>query len=525
MKSKVRVRFAPSPTGALHIGGVRTALYNYLFAKKLGGSFILRIEDTDQNRFVPGAEEYIMQSLQWLGLSLDEGIAEGGDFGPYRQSDRKEMYAQFAEQLVSEGKAYYAFDTTQELESLRKKFESEGKTFKYDASTRLELNNSLTKPKEFTEAQVQSGNYVVRILLPADEKIIFQDLIRGEVVYNTNDMDDKVMLKGNDQMPTYHLANVVDDYHMKISHVIRGEEWLPSTPLHVILYNYLGWKNQMPAFAHLPLILKPDGKGKLSKRDGAAFGMPVFPMEFTDVTKANEKVLGFKEWGFEPKAVLNFLALLGWHPSNDQEIFSLTDLIESFDISKVSKSGARFDFDKAKWFNQQYIQQMSNSDLVNALKPFVVEKFQVDPRLDMSKIAELMRDRLIFTKDILSSAYLFEKPDYSQILQLELSDFNKKVILHWGDQKINQVNALLQKLGNIDFVENEIKLTMEDFCKENQLKLGEFFPILRFALSATLKGPNLFPLMEILGKESFTDRLKLFIIFCNNEHSKNNISN
>jgi glutamyl-tRNA synthetase len=517
MKQPVRVRFAPSPTGALHIGGVRTALYNYLLAKKTGGTFILRIEDTDQTRFVPGAEEYIMEALKWLGISPEEGVFEGGPYGPYRQSDRKAMYRQYAEQLISNGHAYYAFDSSDELDSLRKEYEAAGKTFKYDAKSRLSLNNSLSQPESVTKEKIANGDYVIRIKLPAEEQVNFHDLIREHVSYSTNDMDDKVILKG-DGMPTYHLANVVDDYFMKITHVIRGEEWLPSTPLHVYLYRFLGWEDAMPTFAHLPLILRPDGKGKLSKRDGAKFGIPVFPLNFVNPNNPEDIATGFREWGFEPEAVINFLALLGWHPSDEQEMFRLEELVDAFELERVSKSGARFDFDKARWFNQQYIMSMSNKELALKMKPYVeAAGFEEEVCVEyLESVAELMKERVELVKEFPEKAYyLFKAPNYQLMLDNEGKDFEKKVAKNWNAERKNSFNQLLESLNNLEeYNADKIKLTLEAFANDSGLKFGDILPLLRLALSGTMKGPGVFEMMELLGKDYVKPRLIAFFAFC-----------
>ena len=362
----VRVRFAPSPTGPLHIGGVRTALYNYLFAKKHGGTFILRIEDTDQKRFVEGAEDYINESLKWLGITIDEGVREGGNCGPYKQSERMDIYAKYAHQLVENGFAYYAFDTPEELNEMRAKLEANNMSAKYDSTSRMSMKNSLTLSEDEVKERMDRGDkYIVRIKLPRNEEVRFHDVIRGWIVFNSSQLDDKVLLK-EDGLPTYHLANIVDDHQMDISHVIRGEEWLPSAPLHVMLYKYLGWEDTMPQFAHLPLLLKPDGKGKLSKRDGDRLGFPVFPLEWK--SPEGEISSGYRESGYLPKAVVNMLAMLGWHPADNQEIFTMYELIDAFSLERVSKSGAKFDMDKAKWYNHQYIMSASSENLVRYAK-------------------------------------------------------------------------------------------------------------------------------------------------------------
>ena len=402
----VRVRFAPSPTGALHIGGVRTALYNYLFAKKTGGTFILRIEDTDQTRYVPGAEDYILDVLKWCNILPVEGPGIGGDYGPYRQSERKDRYGQYAQQLIESGNAYYAFDSAEDLDKMRHEYESRKETFRYDSSTRGQLKNSLTLSDEAVKEYLESGApYTIRLKVPRDEEVSFDDLVRGKVTFQSNEVDDKIMLKG-DGMPTYHLANVVDDYHMKISHVIRGEEWVSSTPHHVYLYRFLGWEDQMPAFAHLPLILKPTGKGKLGKRDGAKFGFPVFPLSWEGAT-AEDSFEGFREFGFDPNAVLNFLAFLGWNPGTEQEIFSLEELSEAFSIERIGKSGAKFDFEKAKWYNQQYLMAKNGAELAKLVRPLVNEKgYEVSDDY-LASVCEMMKERVGLLPDFLKNGYYF----------------------------------------------------------------------------------------------------------------------
>ena len=393
---KVRVRFAPSPTGALHIGGVRTALYNYLFAKQHNGDMILRIEDTDSQRFVPGAEAYIIEALEWLGIKFDEGVGYGGNHAPYRQSERKDIYRKYVEQLLSDGKAYIAFDTPEELEVKRKEIPN----FQYDASTRMQMRNSLTLPKEEIDRLIAEGKqYVVRFKVEPGEDVHVNDLIRGEVIINSSILDDKVLYKSADNLPTYHLANIVDDHLMEISHVIRGEEWLPSAPLHVLLYRAFGWKDSMPEFAHLSLLLKPDGNGKLSKRDGDRLGFPVFPLEWHD-PKTGEVSSGYREAGYLPEAVINFLALLGWNPGNDQEILSMDDLIKLFSLEKCSKNGAKFDFEKGKWFNHKYIQNKSNEELTELFLPILQEKgISADPT-KTAKIIGLVKDRISVVKEL-----------------------------------------------------------------------------------------------------------------------------
>ena len=405
---KVRVRFAPSPTGALHIGGVRTALYNYLFAKQHNGDMILRIEDTDSQRFVPGAEAYIIEALEWLGIKFDEGVGYGGNHAPYRQSERKDIYRKYVEQLLSDGKAYIAFDTPEELEAKRKEIPN----FQYDASTRMQMRNSLTLPKEEIDRLIAEGKqYFVRFKVEPGEDVHVNDLIRGEVIINSSILDDKVLYKSADNLPTYHLANIVDDHLMEISHVIRGEEWLPSAPLHVLLYRAFGWKDSMPEFAHLSLLLKPDGNGKLSKRDGDRLGFPVFPLEWHD-PKTGEVSSGYREAGYLPEAVINFLALLGWNPGNDQEILSMDDLIKLFSLEKCSKNGAKFDFEKGKWFNHKYIQNKSNEELTELFLPILQEKgISADPT-KTAKIIGLVKDRISFVKELWAqTSYFFIAPE------------------------------------------------------------------------------------------------------------------
>ena len=523
MHKTVRVRFAPSPTGALHIGGVRTALYNYLFAKQHGGTIILRIEDTDTVRFVPGAEEYINSSLEWLGITLDEGVKQGGEYGPYRQSDRKDIYAKYATQLVEAGLAYYAFDASAQLDALRSQAEAAGNVFKYDASTRMSLDNSLTQPESVVQAHLASGDYVVRIKLNADEIVSFTDMIREEVSFNTNDMDDKVLFKGSTQMPTYHLANVVEDYLMKISHVIRGEEWLPSTPLHVLLYRYLGWEDARPTFAHLPLILRPTGGGKLSKRDGAKFNMPVFPMDFVNPNNPEDVAQGFREWGFEPDAVLNFLALLGWNPGTNQEIFSLDEMVQLFSFDRVSKSGARFDFDKAKWFNQQYIMQSSNEMLADAMQPYVEAAGYEVSKAYLQKVAGMMKERVGFITEFTTNGYyLFTEPDYEAMQANEGKDFNKKVLKKWDTARKAQFESLLVNMATLTtFEAAPIKTCVEAFIAETGLGFGDVLPVLRLGLSGTMRGPDVFEMIELLGKDVLNNRMKQFFAFCDNALSAN----
>ena len=393
---KVRVRFAPSPTGALHIGGVRTALYNYLFAKQNGGDMILRIEDTDSQRFVPGAEDYIIEALTWLGIKFDEGVSFGGNYGPYRQSERREIYKKYVDQLLNDGHAYIAFDTPAELEEKRKEIAN----FQYDASTRSQMRNSLTLSPEEVQSLIESGHqYVVRAKIEPNEDIHVNDLIRGEVVINSSILDDKVLYKSADQLPTYHLANIVDDHLMEVTHVIRGEEWLPSAPLHVLLYRFFGWEDTMPSFAHLSLLLKPEGNGKLSKRDGDRLGFPVFPLEWHD-PKTGDVSSGYRESGYFPEAVVNFLALLGWNPGNDQEVMSMDDLIRLFDLSRCSKSGAKFDYEKGRWFNHHYLLEKSNTEIADLFLPIVESHGIQTTHAYVEKVVGMMKGRVNFVSEL-----------------------------------------------------------------------------------------------------------------------------
>lgn len=502
--SDFRVRFAPSPTGALHIGGIRTALYNYLLARKLGGVFILRIEDTDQARYVPDAEEYIIEALNWCGLQPDEGPGFGGDYGPYRQSERKDLYQEYAQQLIDQGYAYYAFDTPEELEAMRQSEKELGNhTFKYDARMRGRMRNSLTLPKSEVEALLTGGEpYAIRLKVPEDEMITVNDQVRGEVQFQSSELDDKIILKG-DGMPTYHLANIVDDYLMRISHVIRGEEWLPSTAHHVLLYRFLGWESEMPAFAHLPLILKPDGKGKLSKRDGARFGFPVFPLSWEGET-AEDSFRGFREFGFDPRAVINFLAFLGWNPGTEQEIFSLEELIEAFSIDKIGKAGARFDIEKARWFNQQYIMASDNEELARAIRPLIEARGYQPDDAYLAAFCGMMKERVVLYPDFLEEGYYFFEP----VRAYDEKNLRKR----WKPERLPQFQELIKRLEELpaytaEAVENSVKSFMED----HSLNFGDVLPILRIALAGTMKGPAVFDMMSLLGKEEVKERLeKLF---------------
>jgi glutamyl/glutaminyl-tRNA synthetase len=591
----MRVRFAPSPTGALHIGGVRTALYNYLLAKKEGGTFVLRIEDTDQTRYVEGAENYIIEALEWLGLEFDESPAKGGPYGPYRQSERKEqgLYAKFAEQLVANGYGYYAYDTPEELAEERAKAEAAGNKFKYDAQTRSSLKNSLSLTPEACQALEEAGApKVVRVMIPATGNVTFTDEVRGVVNFNCSDLDDKVMLK-NDGMPTYHLANIVDDYHMKITHVIRGEEWLPSTPLHVLLYQYLGWADSMPTFAHLPLLLKPeptaylskktipsfterfsgdflrkhteyaekakqvtntvqgllqdfknlsdrlrinekkDSKlqqavktflrdvmyGKLSKRDGDRLGMPVFPLDWQGATP-EESFNGFREWGFLSEAVLNILALLGWNDGTDQELYTKEEMIQQFSLDRVSSSGARFNFQKAKWFNKQYLANIENADLIALVRSSLDENQVVADQAMLEKIAGLLKVRLDYTVDFYAQAsYFFNDLDLEAVAANNQKTFKNKVLKNWGADQKALLERLIEALTQVDtFEAAPLESALEAIIGDKQ---REVLPIFRLGLSGTMSGPGVYDIMAVLGQEKAVARLQDFMVFC--ENSYNNI--
>lgn len=494
---KVRVRFAPSPTGALHIGGVRTALYNYLFAKQHNGDMILRIEDTDSQRFVPGAEAYIIEALEWLGIKFDEGVGYGGDHAPYRQSERKDIYRKYVEQLLSDEKAYIAFDTPEELEAKRKEIPN----FQYDASTRMQMRNSLTLPKEEIDRLIAEGKqYVVRFKVEPGEDVHVKDLIRGEVIINSSILDDKVLYKSADNLPTYHLANIVDDHLMEISHVIRGEEWLPSAPLHVLLYRAFGWEDSMPEFAHLSLLLKPDGNGKLSKRDGDRLGFPVFPLEWHD-PKTGEVSSGYREAGYLPEAVINFLALLGWNPGNDQEILSMDDLIKLFSLEKCSKNGAKFDFEKGKWFNHKYIQNKSNEELTELFLPILQEKgISADPA-KTAKIIGLVKDRISFVKELWAqTSYFFIAPESYE---------EKSVKKRWKEDTPERMKELIEILENItDLASEDSEKIVLGWITENNYHMGNVMNAFRLAVVGECKGPHMFDITAILGKEETIKRIK-----------------
>lgn len=498
MSKPVRVRFAPSPTGPLHIGGVRTALFNYLFAKKNNGTFYLRIEDTDQNRFVEGAEEYIMEALEWLGIAPVETVGKNEKFGPYRQSERKELYKQYADRLIASGNAYYAFDTPDSLDTLRKQFETEGKTFIYNHSNRETLNNSLALSKEETEAKIANGEeYVIRFKTPVNETLHLSDIIRGEVKFETSLLDDKVLFK-SDGMPTYHLANIVDDHLMETSHVIRGEEWLPSMPLHVMLYRSFGW--DAPEFAHLPLILKPIGNGKLSKRDGDKMGFPVFPLEW----KTEEGISsGYREKGFFPEAVVNFLALLGWNDGTEKELFSLQELAATFDLKRVHKSGAKFDPEKNKWFNHQYLIQKSDEELAKQFLPIVAEKTGKIEAIEinkLTKIVSLIKERAHFVNEFWElSNFFFEEP----------TAYDEKAAKNWKEETPQLMKNLIEVLNEIDdFTSNTIETIVKEWMTRNEIGMGKIMQPFRLSLVGALKGPHLFDIVEIIGKEETIKRIQ-----------------
>jgi glutamyl-tRNA synthetase len=499
---RVRVRFAPSPTGPLHIGGVRTALYNYLLAKQHGGDFILRIEDTDQTRFVPGAEAYIIESLKWLGIEPNEGIGFGdGPHAPYRQSERKPLYKKYVDQLIEAGHAYYAFDTAEDLEAMRERLKASNVDAKYDAITRMAMKNSLTLPEDEVKRRLDSGDaFVVRIKLPKKDEVKFHDEIRGWVSFNTSQMDDKVLYK-SDGMPTYHMANVVDDYLMQITHVIRGEEWLPSAPLHVLLYRYLGWEEVMPKFAHLPLLLKPEGNGKLSKRDGDRLGFPVFPIDWVDPT-TGEKSSGYRESGYLPEAVVNLLAFLGWNPGTSQELFTKQELIQSFSLDRVSKSGAKFDQNKAKWFNQQYIRKVDDAILALELSKEVKAH-----NLDFSdsyiqKTCHLIKEKISFMKDLwpMSEYFFTEQITYDETV----------IQKRWNDKSPLVLQDIIQTLQtSTEFDAIVFEKIYNDALAKTGVASKDFLQLLRVCLSGVAGGPPIFDMAALFGKESTLRRLKL----------------
>ena len=503
MMSNVRVRFAPSPTGPLHIGGVRTALYNYLFAKKHNGVFILRIEDTDQTRYVANAEKYITDALDWCRIPFDEGPGKNEKFGPYRQSERKELYREYANTLIKKGKAYYAFDTSDELNAHRKQHEEAGKTFIYNWHNREKgrLVNSLILTEQATKKRIENGdNYVIRFKTPQDETLILKDEIRGSITIDTNTLDDKVLFK-SDGMPTYHLANIVDDYLMKISHVIRGEEWLPSMPLHVLLYNAFGW--DAPKFAHLPLILKPIGKGKLSKRDGDKLGFPVFPLAYTNEETGGVS-LGYKESGYFSDAFINMLSLLGWNPGTEQELFSIEELITTFDLSRVSKSGAKFSLDKTNWFNQQYLQKKTDAELALLFSVILKNKKIKSSESYVEKVVSLIKERAVFVKDFWSlSSYFFKTPE----------DYDEKASKkQWKEGTSALMNELIIVLASIDdFSSKTIEETVKSWISSKEIGFGKIMQPLRLAIVGEMKGPHLFDIIDMIGKDEAVLRIKKII--------------
>jgi glutamyl-tRNA synthetase len=495
----VRVRFAPSPTGPLHIGGVRTALFNYLFAKKHGGTFYLRIEDTDQTRFVPGAEAYIFEALEWLGIAPDETVGKNEKFGPYRQSERKAIYKQYADQLIDSGWAYYAFDTAESLDALRKEAEANGKTFIYNHSVREQLDNSLTVSREKVEERIAAGEqYVVRFKTPINEILELKDIIRGDIKFDTNLLDDKVLFK-SDGMPTYHLANIVDDHLMETSHVIRGEEWLPSLPLHHLLYKAFGWN--APEFAHLPLILKPIGNGKLSKRDGDKMGFPVFPLEWNDASSMT-KSDGYRENGFFPEAVINFLALLGWNDGTEQEIFSLEELVQKFDLNRIHKAGAKFDPEKNKWFNHQYLQKQTDESLAKAFEKDVIKKLgKCDfSFVEMTKIVSMIKERAHFVNEFWDLAdYFFVGPNA----------YDEKAAKNWKEETPDLMQQVISELNNIeDFTSVNIETLLKEWMTTNEISMGKVMQPLRLSLVGALKGPHLFDIIEMIGKTETIKRIE-----------------
>lgn len=494
---KVRVRFAPSPTGALHIGGVRTALYNYLFARQHGGDLVFRIEDTDSNRFVPGAEEYIIESFRWLGIKFDEGVSFGGEHGPYRQSERRSIYKKYVDQLLAADKAYIAFDTPEQLEAKR----AEIQNFQYDARTRGEMTNSLTLPKEEVERRIADGEqYVVRFKVEPGIDVHIDDMIRGHVVIKSDILDDKVLYKSADELPTYHLANIVDDHLMEITHVIRGEEWLPSAPLHVLLYRAFGWEDTMPTFAHLPLLLKPEGKGKLSKRDGDRLGFPVFPLEWHD-PKTGDVSSGYRESGYFPEAVVNFLALLGWNPGTEQELFTLDELVEAFDIHKCSKAGARFDYQKGIWFNHEYMLKKSNEEVANLFAPIVANNGVDESMERITQVVAMMKDRVNFVKELwpLCSFFFIAPTEYDE----------KTVKKRWKADSAKVMSELADVLEAIDdfSVEGQEPVVMK-WVEEKGYKLGDVMNAFRLTLVGIGKGPGMFDISAFLGKEETLKRLR-----------------
>lgn len=507
---RVRVRFAPSPTGPLHIGGVRTALFNYFFARQHGGDFILRIEDTDSQRFVPGAEEYINEALAWCGIKIDEGVREGGPHAPYRQSERKHIYKQYADRLIESGNAYYAFDTPEVLEKMRADAEANGGAFTYNYAIRNSMENSLSLPADEVKRRIDRGDqWVIRFKMPENEEVVMHDLIRGEVRVNTSTLDDKVLFKSSDMLPTYHLANVTDDYLMEISHVIRGEEWLPSLPLHVLLYRALGWDDKMPKFAHLPLLLKPSGNGKLSKRDGDKMGFPVFPLLWKGAD--GEISRGYREDGYFPEAFVNLLALLGWNPGTDQEIFSMDELIQLFSIERVNKSGARFDPEKAKWFNHQYLIRKTDAEVAELFMP-ILEQYNINVPFDkLTRIVGLVKERVNFVHELWGQTnFFFERP-----LEYDL----QAVAKHWKPETPDIINDVSQTLKNLSaWSSHEIETALKELINSKGYGMGKVMNAIRLCLVGESKGPGIADICEIIGKDETLTRLNQAVLILNGKH-------
>ena len=499
--ANVRVRFAPSPTGPLHKGGVRTALFNYLYAKKYNGTFVLRIEDTDQSRYVAGAEDYIRESLEWIGAEPDEGPVKGGDYGPYRQSERAELYKMYAHQLIDSGWAYYAFDTSEELNQMRERLKAEkASNQQYNAFTRMDMKNSLSLPEEEVNTRIDSGEpYVIRFKMPGNETVDFYDAIREHIEMHTSELDDKILFK-SDGMPTYHLANVVDDYSMDITHVIRGEEWLPSTPLHVMLYKALGWESKMPEFAHLPLLLKPDGQGKLSKRDGERLGFPVFPIEWND-SKTGERLPGYREEGYLPEAFVNIIALLGWNPGYDKEIFSMDELISEFSLDNVSKAGAKFDPDKAKWFNHQHLMNSSDERIADWFISELNNRGITTSREYVIRVCSLAKKRANLLTELWDHSYFFFVPP---------ENFDSKVVKKkWKQNMPELMQDLKQVLASVEnFEEEALENVVKKWLEEKGLKMGQVMNALRLCITGSNKGPSLFAIMDMIGKDDTLQRIE-----------------
>lgn len=501
---RVRVRFAPSPTGPLHIGGVRTALFNYFFARQHNGDFILRIEDTDSQRFVPGAEEYINEALGWCGIKIDEGVKEGGPHAPYRQSERRQIYRQYADRLVASGNAYYAFDKPETLQKLRNEAENRGEAFTYNYANRNSMENSHTLGEDEVRNRIEGGDqWVIRYKMPADEEVVMHDIIRGEIRVNTSTLDDKVLFKSSDMLPTYHLANVTDDYLMEISHVIRGEEWLPSLPLHVLLYRALGWEDKMPQFAHLPLLLKPTGNGKLSKRDGDKMGFPVFPLLWK--AENGEVYRGYREDGYFPEAFVNLLALLGWNPGTERELFNMEELIQIFSLERVNKSGARFDPEKAKWFNHQYLIRKGNDEVANLFMP-ILEQYGVQVQMDkLVRIVGLVKERVNFIHELWGqTSFFFERP---------LNYNSQTVAKFWNNDSSVMMNILVEKLSGIStWTALNIEQSVKELIGEKGYGMGKVMNTIRLALVGESKGPGVADICEIIGKEETLQRIRQLVL-------------